>query len=93
MPPTAASWPGSDVAYLFVFSGHPSNVSEEPDLPLMLISNNQSLHSTLSPQRQGFLLSVNYITCLHALTVGFMIFSYDVCYKLKKKFLRDRHTK
>ena len=69
MLPTAAPWPGLDIVYPFLFSGHLSNVSEEPVLPQVLLSNSQSLHSTLSLLRQGFLPPANYLTCrLHVLT-------------------------
>ena len=56
MSPTAAPWPGLDVACHSPFSALQSSASGVLAQPLVMQSNNQSLLWTLFPPKQGFLL-------------------------------------
>ena len=52
--PTAAPWPGLDVACHSPFFALLSNASGVPAQPLVMQSNSQFLHWILSPPKQGF---------------------------------------
>ena len=65
---TAAPWPGLDVACHSPFFALLSNASGVPAQPLVMQSNSQFLHWTLSPPKQGFPPLANFELHNHVLS-------------------------
>ena len=73
---TAAPWPGLDVACHSPFFALLSNASGAPAQPLVMQSNSQFLHWTLSPPKQGFPPLANFELHNHVLSNSHSFFPF-----------------